>query len=647
MTKEEVLSKLSELGNKRASLQEQWTELNNGAKEKAQERDTIKKAYDEIKARFEEAEALFQAAKTDLSTCEKEGTQVKDEIESLQRELSRILDAEKIHADYLAQIEELRNASLSATWRKENRGDGFGAYEYQIDGAFHLATAKCALLGDKRGLGKSLTSLIFADLIDSHKCIIICPSGSQNNFIREINLWTPHRTPIKIGQMPKAQRQYLLGALVHAPTWTIILNYEAWRRDETLIDDLIVLKADTLIVDEAHNAKEMKSIIAQGIKRLRFGCNECPGCGYARCSVEDDTPWVAKCKCGLEANIREFNSVKNYLPMTGSFILNKPQELFPHLHLIDPKLFPDEKTYLRDFCIQGADRKWRFRHGGSEALLKKIGPRYLARDRQSAGVIIPPNAVVEHVISTEEFAGKYPKQYAAYEQARKYAQIVLDPDNQKVMSISIFLTLLMRLRQVLVWPNAIELHVTNPETKEKELYGKLEVYESCKLDYATKLIKEINEEADRVALMSQFKPGLHELQRRLGYRTAVYDGSTSRHMKDVIELDFDRRTMPKHPKYDNVLANYKSGGVALNFTGAAHMVLLDREWNPAKEDQAIGRIDRLGQTQDTETHIITVENTVDSWMAKLIDAKGQLVEGFEDNAKLFQAAWDALRSGEM
>lgn len=647
MNKDEVLKLLQEHEQQKQSLQKKTTELKDEVRSKDDTRKKLKNAYDLIKRQFEEAEQAFAARRDELRSVEIKGRTLDSDIESLQRQLARIIDAERINQDYKNMVDALREGSLSATWRGENRDDGFAAYEYQIDGAIHLAATRRAFLGDKRGLGKSLTSLITADLLDSQRTIIISPAGTMNNYVREIVRWTPHRAPIKLGQMPKGQRDFFLRSLHTMPTFTIILNYEAWRRDPDLIQGLIDLKADTVIVDEAHHAKEFKTVAAQGIRDLVFGTNQCPACDFPRVTVDEDDPWVAECACGYVGNILEFNSVKNYLPMTGTPILNKPQELFPHLHIIDPKLFPDEKSFLRDFAYKGTDQHWRWQYGAEQNLMEKIGPRYLARDRKMAGIIVPPNAEVEHIITMEDLKTFYPLQHEAYLQARDYAQIALDPDNNVAMSMAYFITVLMRLRQILVWPNAIQLDVKDKDTNEYLYTQKLEVYESAKLDKAQFIIEEILEEGDRVVLFSQFKPGLHELQRRLGSRSVVYDGSTSTYRRNDIELDFDATVTKKNFKWDVALINYRSGGEGLNFTGASNAILLDREWNPGKEEQAIGRIDRLGQTRDTLTNQIIVESSVDEFMKELIEAKRNLSGSFEDQAQLYQSAYDKLRNGEI
>lgn len=648
MDKDEVVARLSQAETKLGKTREEWELLKAETREKDEQQKKLKATLEQMRKMYEAAQDDFAVSRNKLRDNERQGTETKKEVESLQRELARILDAEKVTADYVAMVNGLKESSLQATWRGENRNDGFGAYPHQIDGAIHLAVASRALLGDKRGLGKSLTSLIFADLKDSMRTIIISPRDTQDNYIREVMRWTPHRMPIKIGQMPKGQREFILQSLEFAPTFTVILNYEAWRKDPDLIPQLINLEADTVIVDEAHNAKDVRSLAFKGIEKLVFGLNKCPACSLPRVEQDKDESWMAECACGLRSIITDFTSVKNYLPMTGTPILNKPLELYPHLHLIDPKNFPTERAFATDFTVKRGQRVvWRY--GAEETLMKKIGPRYLARDRQSTGIIIPPNEEVEHILTMAEMEELYPAQFKAYQQARDAAMIALDPGNSElVMSFPYLITQLMRLRQVLVWPHGINFKILDPETFEPtgEVVP-LNVKESIKLDTAERLIREFLEEGERVVLFSQFLPGLHILQERLGIRSVVYAGSTSATKRNSIQLDFDATIKNPNPRWDVLLGIYKSGGTGLNFTGASQEILLDREWNPGREDQAVGRIDRIGQKRDTQTHQIIVENSVDIWMKELIQEKRDMTDSFEDIAGLYQRTYDKLRNGEI
>jgi non-specific serine/threonine protein kinase len=120
-------------------------------------------------------------------------------------------------------------------------------------------------------------------------------------------------------------------------------------------------------------------------------------------------------------------------------------------------------------------------------------------------------------------------------------------------------------------------------------------------------------------------------------------------------LDFDRKYVEAEgynngngPKWQVLLANYKSGGVGLNFTAATETIIMDREWNPGKEDQAFGRTDRLGQTVHTNVHNLRVLRTIDGWMDGLIDEKANLIDGFNEATKpLNTQLLDALKNGDM
>jgi len=104
--------------------------------------------------------------------------------------------------------------------------------------------------------------------------------------------------------------------------------------------------------------------------------------------------------------------------------------------------------------------------------------------------------------------------------------------------------------------------------------------------------------------------------------------------------------MPEKPKYQIMLANYKAGGVGLNFTGATQAIILDREWSPGKEGQALGRIDRIGQTEETTVHVIRVKQSIDIWLDNLIQQKKEMIDGFESEIDLSQSLKDFLEDGD-
>jgi SNF2 family DNA or RNA helicase len=301
--------------------------------------------------------------------------------------------------------------------------------------------------------------------------------------------------------------------------------------------------------------------------------------------------------------------------------------------------------------------KWRFFPGGEERLATKISGMYVARDRYQAGVEIPKQTVQIYELDFDKEL--YPKQWEAYQILSKKSALIMDDmlagedagdDGKVAVSVAAMIALITRQRQMMTWPKGIKMF--HPKTKA--LLFECEVAESVKLDRIIDrsgegLIPEfVNDEQERVVVFSQFKQPLIELERRIkdaGISVVRYDGDTSRELANEIQIDFDRKyqSADKPYKWDVVLANYKKGGVGLNLNAATQMIILDEEWNPGKEDQAYGRIDRLGQSEETGVHVLRVKSTVDMWMASLIEQKRQMIAGFETHTDLQQELMDILR----
>ncbi|KAK7030917.1 hypothetical protein VNI00_013863 [Paramarasmius palmivorus] len=71
-----------------------------------------------------------------------------------------------------------------------------------------------------------------------------------------------------------------------------------------------------------------------------------------------------------------------------------------------------------------------------------------------------------------------------------------------------------------------------------------------------------------------------------------------------------------------LLMSLKAGGIGLNLVECNHVILVDLWWNPAVEEQAIGRTHRMGQTRQVYVYKLFAENTVESRI-KEIEGKKQ------------------------
>lgn len=605
----------------------------------------------EIRARLSELTSEIARLTKERTAIEQERSTRRRAINEVERKVisaARLETVKQEQASLIAEFEEaskeLDELTKSATWRvgiKQENGDVHKAFPYQIDGGKRLAVAKRGILGDKRGLGKTLTGIVWADMVQAKRVLLIAPNDVVSQFEGEIREWAPHRTIFSMSGLNPPSRKMVFNLLGMVDEFIITLNYEAWRRDKTIIDGLVAIGIDTIILDEAHRAKSSDKITARGIFQLAFRPNRCDKCDYHSNVLG---PWVNSGKIDDKFTFYSekdriehrclvcqevlTTTVKNVLSMTGTPILNKPQELFSLLFLVNPLAFPSENKFLTDWCHIGANGRWQFNQGGLPRLTKQMSAFFVQRNRDDIGVDIPPPAITVHEI--EKDLVKYARQYKAEKEINSKAQMMLEDGTRK--DIFYILELILRQRQAMVWPAGIELWDTDPETKEKTFIANFDVHESQKLDEATDLLMELCEEGERTIVFSQFKPPLYEMRDRFekaGVKVTMATGDQTKGHKDLVKQDFDLKFASKdNYRWQVCFATYKAFGTGINLNAARHMIILDDEWNPGNEDQAIGRIDRINSTDQANVHIFRVKNSIDDFMAKLLEEKRKITTGF-------------------
>lgn len=609
------------------------------------EAEELAAATAEKRLRLEITKQRLAEAEAEYRRLTREKNQTIDEIRADEQAL-REMEKKKAQAIRLKAAQEKRDALLSAfkeqakeldeltktaTWRE-------WAFEHQIEGGKRLAIAERGILGDKRGLGKTLTSLIYLDMVQAKKILVIAPNDVVPQFQQEIQHWAPHRHILSFAGLNKDARSVVYPMLKLLDSYIITINYEAWRKDKTIIDDLVSAGLDTIVLDEAHRAKSSEKQTAKGIFQIAFVPNYCPNCKAVGLDLSDESfQWLqngkfnnvdptetarcATCSQPLQT------TVKNVLCMTGTPILNKPQELFTMLHLRDPFRFTSERQFLYDYCYSFAPGKWRFRPGGLERLTASMSEFFVQRTREDAGITIPPPAINIHYLDADP--EKYPNQYKAYRDLVEAAALVLQ-DGTAVDMLYI-LEIILRERQIVTWPAGVELKIKDPETREVLETLHFDVHESQKLDAVEELCRELADEDERTIVFSKFKAPLYELKRRLqnDYKVTTATGDDPRFHKEAVRNDFDLKTAPADPRWNTVFCTFDAFATGVNLNAARHVIMIDDEWSPGMEDQAIGRIDRLNSTDQANVHIFRVNGTVDKFMEALIEQKRQLTEGFE------------------
>lgn len=506
------------------------------------------------------------------------------------------------------------------------------------------------------GLGKTCTSVLWSELT-TKRLFYTAPKEVTSNLKEEIVKWT-RRPIIDLRNMNKSRRDSTIEIIRDLDTYIVLLNLESWSRDKGLLEGLISLQFQGIVIDEAHHINNTRTSAFKGVRELAFAVNQCPDCGALvvpryKCSRRGcDSGGVLNrfrhclfcghlqalvsvpdcpCGCKLSRRLRGARSVRGVVPMTGTPLLNEPENLWPLAHLVDEAEFPSAKKFRDDYTFAIGNGKSVFKIGAQERLVRKLGRRFIQRSRSDAGIVLPPQTV--EILEYDKDLVNYPEQWEAYRNLEDFFAIQLESDVVPVTEVVVQLT---RLRQMLTWPRGIEI-----KDELGEVVGQVSIEKSQKLDIVYEKINEYVACGQRTVAFSHHKAPLRELQRRLGDTAIVYDGDTSQSVREAIRRDFAEAHA--YPQWSVLLCNYRSTGESLTLVGATQTVVIDSEFSPGKTKQANRRTDRIGQRQETRVHIPRITKTVDTWLASINAFKERMESEFYELANYQSELLKAIR----
>jgi hypothetical protein len=148
---------------------------------------------------------------------------------------------------------------------------------------------------------------------------------------------------------------------------------------------------------------------------------------------------------------------------------------------------------------------------------------------------------------------------------------------------------------------------------------------SGKLARLEELIEAVFEAGERMLVFTHFARWGERLATHLTKKTKYpihcYHGGLTRTQRDRMVKEFQEGTGP-----GALVVSIKAGGTGLNLTAASHVVLYDRWWNPAVEDQARDRAWRIGQAHTVICHRLVCPGTVDERVEEVVAGKRRIAD---------------------
>ncbi len=148
---------------------------------------------------------------------------------------------------------------------------------------------------------------------------------------------------------------------------------------------------------------------------------------------------------------------------------------------------------------------------------------------------------------------------------------------------------------------------------------------SGKLARLEEIVDSVFAAGERVLVFTHFaewgqKLAVH-LTKKFDQPIECYHGGLSRGVRDAMVKRFQEADGPAA-----LVLSLKAGGTGLNLTAANHVVLYDRWWNPAVEDQARDRAWRIGQTKTVISHRLVCPGTVDERVEEVVAGKRRIAD---------------------
>ena len=141
---------------------------------------------------------------------------------------------------------------------------------------------------------------------------------------------------------------------------------------------------------------------------------------------------------------------------------------------------------------------------------------------------------------------------------------------------------------------------------------------NSKAKKALEMIRTIN---DKVIIFTEYRATQLYLQwylKQHGITSVPFRGGFKRSKKDWMKELFEKQAQ--------VLIATEAGGEGINLQFCHHIINFDLPWNPMRLEQRIGRIHRLGQTEDVRIYNFATRNTIEEHIMKILYEKIQLFE---------------------
>jgi SNF2 family DNA or RNA helicase len=426
--------------------------------------------------------------------------------------------------------------------------------------------------------------------------LVVCPATLKVNWMRECNRWKPGLTVAIIDGMhePTALQQ---AADVVVINYDIIHAHAGWLAKRGF---------KWIVADEAHYLKNL-DVRWDKAKKIVAPSPKSPRRAIAFYYVQETIPHM--------------------LLLTGTPILNRVKELFPLLHLLDPKTWNSGYKFCVQYCAGHSEfvgRKEIFRCDGRsnmEELHGRLVERFMirrtkdmldlpAKQRRSMSVSLSEAGRKEYNKAANEFM-----KWLEGQQTEELAEGEPGPKERALRALA--LRKMTAMREIAARGKAeaaSEWIASYFESTGRPLI--VMGHHAAAFDAIVAAVDKLNEEAGRSDA---------ELSRPIRYAKVLGETPMPTRQRAIDAFQAG--------ELDVIFYSIKIA-VGTTLTRAQDVLFIERDWVPGMNVQAEDRAHRLGQKNTVTITYLDAEGTIDQKIAMLLIDKTATAAGVIDGANL-------------
>jgi SNF2 family DNA or RNA helicase len=325
--------------------------------------------------------------------------------------------------------------------------------------------------------------------------------------------------------------------------------------------------------------------------------------------ILDEAQRIRNWATATARTIKELKSRYAFV-LTGTPLENKLEELFSVVEFVDGRRLGPAFRFLQEHRMEDENGKL-LGYRGLDQIHRKLEPILLRRTRKEVLKDLPPRTdQVFRVPLTKEQAEPYWEQHD-------------------------ILARLMHKWQSKGWLSEIDLRrITCCLQNMRMLCNSTFLFDkrthhSPKLAEFREIIRElVLEEKHKVVVFSEYERMTYlageELRKmKIGF-VSLHGGIPSRKRGALIE------TFHRDPEC-RVFLSTDAGGVGLNLQAASAVINFEPPWNPARLEQRIGRVHRLGQAHPVQVIHLLTEKSIEERVWETLELKKSLFAGVFDS----------------